>query len=74
MCPQYGIVLDAGSSHTSLYIYKWPAEKENDTGVVHQIEECKVKGKMKKREGETVGDENMRGMASRTQEKKELQA
>jgi hypothetical protein len=57
-----------------LYIYKWPAEKENDTGVVHQIEECKVKGKMKKREGETVGDENMRGMASRTQEKKELQA
>ncbi|XP_046510268.1 ectonucleoside triphosphate diphosphohydrolase 1 isoform X3 [Equus quagga] len=41
---KYGIVLDAGSSHTSLYIYTWPAEKENDTGVVHQIEECKVKG------------------------------
>lgn len=41
---KFGIVLDAGSSHTSLYIYKWPAEKENDTGVVHQIEECKVKG------------------------------
>ncbi|XP_044896425.1 ectonucleoside triphosphate diphosphohydrolase 1 isoform X2 [Felis catus] len=41
---KYGIVLDAGSSHTSLYIYKWPAEKENDTGVVHQIEECKLKG------------------------------
>ncbi|XP_004457018.1 ectonucleoside triphosphate diphosphohydrolase 1 isoform X2 [Dasypus novemcinctus] len=41
---KYGIVLDAGSSHTSLYIYKWSAEKENNTGVVHQIEECKVKG------------------------------
>ncbi|XP_037660433.1 ectonucleoside triphosphate diphosphohydrolase 1 isoform X2 [Choloepus didactylus] len=41
---KYGIVLDAGSSHTSLYIYKWPAEKENDTGVVYQIEECKVQG------------------------------
>nr|XP_011734144.1 ectonucleoside triphosphate diphosphohydrolase 1 isoform X11 [Macaca nemestrina] len=41
---KYGIVLDAGSSHTSLYIYKWPAEKENDTGVVHQVEECRVKG------------------------------
>ncbi|XP_062957665.1 ectonucleoside triphosphate diphosphohydrolase 1 [Cynocephalus volans] len=40
----YGIVLDAGSTHTSLYIYKWPAEKQNDTGVVHQVEECKVKG------------------------------
>ncbi|ERE80344.1 ectonucleoside triphosphate diphosphohydrolase 1-like protein [Cricetulus griseus] len=40
----YGIVLDAGSSHTNLYIYKWPAEKENDTGVVYQLEECQVKG------------------------------
>uniref|UniRef100_A0A8D2DSP4 Ectonucleoside triphosphate diphosphohydrolase 1 n=1 Tax=Sciurus vulgaris TaxID=55149 RepID=A0A8D2DSP4_SCIVU len=41
---KYGIVLDAGSSHTSLYIYSWPAEKENDTGIVQQIEECKVAG------------------------------
>eukprot|EP00079_Xenopus_tropicalis_P032228 XP_017945999.1 PREDICTED: ectonucleoside triphosphate diphosphohydrolase 1-like [Xenopus tropicalis] len=41
---QYGIVLDAGSSHTSVYIYEWPAEKENDTGVVQQINECKVEG------------------------------
>lgn len=41
---KYGIVLDAGSSHTNLYIYKWPAEKENDTGVVQQLEECQVKG------------------------------
>uniref|UniRef100_A0A8C5PNL6 Ectonucleoside triphosphate diphosphohydrolase 1 n=1 Tax=Leptobrachium leishanense TaxID=445787 RepID=A0A8C5PNL6_9ANUR len=41
---KYGIVLDAGSSHTSLYVYNWPAEKENDTGVVKQVEECKVEG------------------------------
>ncbi|XP_075468403.1 ectonucleoside triphosphate diphosphohydrolase 1 isoform X1 [Ascaphus truei] len=41
---KYGIVLDAGSSHTSLYIYEWPAEKENDTGVVQQVEDCKVEG------------------------------
>lgn len=44
-------MLDAGSSHTTLYIYKWPAEKENDTGVVNQIYECKVKGKMKENGG-----------------------
>lgn len=50
-------MLDAGSSHTSLYIYKWPAEKENDTGVVSQVEECKLKGKMKKK-----GGESLRGM------------
>ncbi|KAM8924617.1 ectonucleoside triphosphate diphosphohydrolase 1 [Pelodytes ibericus] len=41
---KYGIVLDAGSSHTSLYIYSWPAEKENDTGIVKQVDECKVEG------------------------------
>lgn len=41
---QYGIVLDAGSSHTALYIYKWPAGKENGTGVVAQHSECQVKG------------------------------
>lgn len=57
--PQYGIVLDAGSSHTNLYIYKWPAEKENDTGVVQQLEECPVKGKMGA--GHRTG-ENVRGV------------
>ncbi|XP_069095790.1 ectonucleoside triphosphate diphosphohydrolase 1 isoform X1 [Pleurodeles waltl] len=41
---KYGIVLDAGSSHTNLYIYEWPAEKENDTGVVKQVDMCKVDG------------------------------
>lgn len=40
----YGIVLDAGSSHTALYIYKWPADKQNGTGVVTQHKECHVKG------------------------------
>lgn len=41
---QYGIVLDAGSSHTALYIYEWPAEKDNNTGRVEQTHSCKVKG------------------------------
>ncbi|XP_038599841.1 ectonucleoside triphosphate diphosphohydrolase 1 [Tachyglossus aculeatus] len=41
---KFGIVLDAGSSHTGLYVYKWPAEKENDTGVVQQVAVCKVQG------------------------------
>ncbi|XP_006640621.1 ectonucleoside triphosphate diphosphohydrolase 2-like [Lepisosteus oculatus] len=40
----YGIVLDAGSSHTALYIYKWPADKENGTGIVTQHSECHVEG------------------------------
>lgn len=40
----YGIVLDAGSSHTALYIYKWPADKQNGTGIVTQHSECHVKG------------------------------
>ncbi|XP_010895951.1 ectonucleoside triphosphate diphosphohydrolase 1 isoform X1 [Esox lucius] len=41
---KYGIVLDAGSSHTAVYIYEWPAEKENDTGRVKQKHFCQVKG------------------------------
>ncbi|KAF7705393.1 ectonucleoside triphosphate diphosphohydrolase 1 [Silurus meridionalis] len=42
---KYGIVLDAGSSHTSVYVYEWPAEKENNTGMVQQKHACNVKGK-----------------------------
>ncbi|KFR10940.1 Ectonucleoside triphosphate diphosphohydrolase 2, partial [Opisthocomus hoazin] len=42
--PQYGIVLDAGSSHTAVFIYKWPADKENDTGVVSEHSMCDVEG------------------------------
>ncbi|CAK6965097.1 ectonucleoside triphosphate diphosphohydrolase 2 [Scomber scombrus] len=40
----YGIVLDAGSSHTALYIYKWLADKQNGTGVVTQHRECHAQG------------------------------
>ncbi|XP_053323768.1 ectonucleoside triphosphate diphosphohydrolase 3 [Spea bombifrons] len=41
---KYGIVLDAGSSRTTVYVYQWPAEKENDTGVVNQTFKCNVNG------------------------------
>ncbi|XP_074066710.1 ectonucleoside triphosphate diphosphohydrolase 8 isoform X2 [Macrotis lagotis] len=41
---KFGMVFDAGSSHTSLYVYKWPAEKENDTGIVSQALSCNVEG------------------------------
>ncbi|XDV20885.1 hypothetical protein PO909_026094, partial [Leuciscus waleckii] len=40
----YGIVLDAGSSHTAMFIYKWPADKQNGTGIVSQHSECEAKG------------------------------
>uniref|UniRef100_A0A8C3JCC7 Ectonucleoside triphosphate diphosphohydrolase 8 n=1 Tax=Calidris pygmaea TaxID=425635 RepID=A0A8C3JCC7_9CHAR len=42
--PQYGLVFDAGSTHTALYIYRWPADKENGTGIVSQVEACTVSG------------------------------
>ncbi|NXI34101.1 ENTP8 diphosphohydrolase, partial [Galbula dea] len=41
---QYGLVFDAGSTHTTLYIYRWPADKENGTGIVSQVEVCRVSG------------------------------
>ncbi|NXW33781.1 ENTP8 diphosphohydrolase, partial [Phaetusa simplex] len=42
--PQYGLVFDAGSTHTALYIYWWPADKENGTGIVSQVAACTVSG------------------------------
>ncbi|XP_061612976.1 ectonucleoside triphosphate diphosphohydrolase 1 isoform X1 [Phyllopteryx taeniolatus] len=41
---KYGIVLDAGSSHTTVFIYEWPAEKDNNTGRAEQKHSCDVKG------------------------------
>ncbi|NXD15786.1 ENTP8 diphosphohydrolase, partial [Nothocercus nigrocapillus] len=39
-----GIVIDAGSSHTSLFIYKWDRDKENKTLVIKQTFSCNVQG------------------------------
>ncbi|NXA12345.1 ENTP8 diphosphohydrolase, partial [Sapayoa aenigma] len=41
---KYGMVFDAGSSHTSLFVYEWESDKENDTGVVSQTLSCDVQG------------------------------
>ncbi|XP_076211472.1 ectonucleoside triphosphate diphosphohydrolase 8-like [Aptenodytes patagonicus] len=41
---KYGLVFDAGSTHTALYIYRWPADKENGTGIISQVEACTVSG------------------------------
>ncbi|NWX93971.1 ENTP8 diphosphohydrolase, partial [Nothoprocta pentlandii] len=37
-----GIVIDAGSSHTSLFIYRW--DKEKNTVVINQTFSCNVQG------------------------------
>ncbi|XP_037653393.1 ectonucleoside triphosphate diphosphohydrolase 8 isoform X2 [Choloepus didactylus] len=41
---KFGIVFDAGSSYTSVFVYRWPADKENDTGVVSQALACQAEG------------------------------
>lgn len=41
---QYGIVIDSGSSRSTVYLYQWPGEKENDTGVVTEMINCRVAG------------------------------
>ncbi|XP_051893445.1 ectonucleoside triphosphate diphosphohydrolase 2-like [Pristis pectinata] len=41
---KYGIVIDAGSSRTTVFIYKWPSGKENNTGIVSEHSSCQVEG------------------------------
>ncbi|KAK3095036.1 hypothetical protein FSP39_009462 [Pinctada imbricata] len=41
---QYGIVMDAGSSHTKMFIYKWDGDKYQNTALAHQVHLCSVKG------------------------------
>ncbi|XP_021352887.1 ectonucleoside triphosphate diphosphohydrolase 1-like [Mizuhopecten yessoensis] len=41
---EYGVVMDAGSSHTTLYVYKWSGEKYKDTALAVQADFCKVSG------------------------------
>ncbi|XP_076211523.1 ectonucleoside triphosphate diphosphohydrolase 2-like [Aptenodytes patagonicus] len=41
---KYGIVLDAGPSHTILFIYQWTTTKANKTGVIRECSSCSVQG------------------------------
>uniref|UniRef100_A0A3B3UL36 Ectonucleoside triphosphate diphosphohydrolase 3 n=1 Tax=Poecilia latipinna TaxID=48699 RepID=A0A3B3UL36_9TELE len=41
---EFGIVIDSGSSRSNVYLYEWPGEKENETGVVTERKNCKVNG------------------------------
>lgn len=43
---QYGIVIDSGSSRSNVYLYEWPGEKENETGIVRETENCRVEGEL----------------------------
>jgi apyrase len=43
---QYGIVVDSGSSRSTVYLYHWPGEKKNETGVVSEVLNCKVFGEL----------------------------
>ncbi|XP_040899851.1 ectonucleoside triphosphate diphosphohydrolase 3 [Toxotes jaculatrix] len=41
---EYGIVIDSGSSRSNVYLYQWPGEKQNETGVVTEVMNCRVAG------------------------------
>lgn len=37
-------MIDSGSSRSNVYLYEWPGEKQNETGVVTEIMNCRVEG------------------------------
>lgn len=37
-------MIDSGSSRSTVYVYSWPGEKQNETGVVTEIMNCRVAG------------------------------
>ncbi|XP_019854608.1 PREDICTED: ectonucleoside triphosphate diphosphohydrolase 3-like [Amphimedon queenslandica] len=41
---QYAVVMDAGSSHSDIYLYQWDLPLYQDTGVVSQNSVCKSAG------------------------------
>ncbi|XP_028984303.2 ectonucleoside triphosphate diphosphohydrolase 3 [Betta splendens] len=41
---EFGIVIDSGSSRSNVYLYKWPGQKQNETGVVTELMNCRVEG------------------------------
>ncbi|GLD70203.1 ectonucleoside triphosphate diphosphohydrolase 3 [Lates japonicus] len=41
---EYGIVIDSGSSRSNVYLYEWPGEKQNETGIVTEKLNCRVAG------------------------------
>lgn len=41
---EYGIVIDSGSSRSNIYLYEWPGDKENETGIVKEVKNCRVAG------------------------------
>ena len=40
----YGIILDAGSVHTTVSVYSWPGAKLNGTGEVKELFFCEISG------------------------------
>ncbi|XP_022286416.2 ectonucleoside triphosphate diphosphohydrolase 8-like [Crassostrea virginica] len=40
----YGVVLDAGSSHTQLFVYQWDTNCPHETALAHQVHSCRVQG------------------------------
>ncbi|OTF69296.1 ectonucleoside triphosphate diphosphohydrolase-like protein, partial [Euroglyphus maynei] len=38
----YSIAIDSGSTHSRVLLFRWKADKLNDTGLIEEIDNCKI--------------------------------
>ncbi|XP_046908373.2 ectonucleoside triphosphate diphosphohydrolase 1 [Dermatophagoides farinae] len=51
---KYSIAIDSGSTHSRVVLFRWKADKLNDTGLIEEIDSCRVNQPISTNDGSKV--------------------